>query len=67
MHFLLKDTLTPYYDRFSVIYDSNIVSATVPKIDAITSIRKNEAFRFFVFFSSLPSTTEIILRYYDSQ
>ena len=47
----MTESITSFIDTFSLTYNSDVISGMVPKIEKITSIRKNEAFNIIVFFN----------------
>lgn len=49
LEYLIKDSISETLDKFYIDFDKNSVDTTVPSIESIQSIRKNEAFSMFLF------------------
>ena len=46
---LLKDSITPFLENFTLSFDNDVIDFVVPKLETLPLIRKNEPLNFFVF------------------
>ena len=66
---LLKDSITPFIENFTLSFDTNIVEFVAPKLENLPLIRKNEALNFFVFLNkefANKKSVDLTLKCYNS-